>query len=77
MPRVANLTNAAVFVYAGDHAPPHFHVLGPNINAVIDIATLRVTRGTYARRDLAEATAWAAKNKGLLQAKWREINERG
>lgn len=77
MPRVANLTNAAVFVYAGDHAPPHFHVLGPNINAVIDIATLRVTRGTYTRRDLAEATAWATKNQGLLQAKWREINERG
>jgi hypothetical protein len=77
MPRVASLTNAAVFVYAGDHAPPHFYVLGPNTNAVIDIQTLRVTRGSYTRRDLAAAIAWAAKNQGLLQAKWREINERG
>jgi uncharacterized protein DUF4160 len=51
-------------------------VLGPNTNAVIDIETLRVTRGTYTRRDLAEAIAWAANNQGLLQAKWREINER-
>jgi hypothetical protein len=77
VPRVASLTNVAVFVYAGDHAPPHFHVLGPDTDAVIDIRSLRVTRGTYTRRDLAEAIAWARKNRRLLLTKWRELNARG
>jgi hypothetical protein len=40
VPRVASLTNVALFVYAGDHAPPHFHVLGPDTDAVIDIRSL-------------------------------------
>lgn len=77
MPRVASLTNVAVFVYAGDHAPPHFHVLGPDTDAVIDVRSLRVTRGTYTRRDLAEAIAWAGNNRRLLLAKWRELNAHG
>jgi len=55
---------------------PHFHVLGPNSNAQIEIATLSVMRGKCHPRDLAEVIGWAATNQALLRAKWSELNER-
>jgi hypothetical protein len=35
VPSVHRLPNATIYVYASDHAPPHFHVVGPNSNAQI------------------------------------------
>jgi hypothetical protein len=74
MPRLATLSNSAVFIYV-DHAPPHFHVRGPNANAVIDIETLSVVRGSIDRKDLAEAIGWAAENMETLWSEWRRVNE--
>jgi hypothetical protein len=77
MPRIATLrSGAAIYVYADDHAPPHFHVRGPRSNAQIRIDTLEVTAGTIARRDHHEAIAYARENRDLLIMKWREFNER-
>jgi hypothetical protein len=37
MPRVdAPLTKASIYVYYGDHAPPHFHVVGPDTDVLIE-----------------------------------------
>lgn len=55
MPKVVRLSNAALYIYADDHAPPHFHLVGPNSNAQVDVETLQVMRGRYDRRDFAEA----------------------
>ena len=76
MPRIVTLSRSAIYIYAGDHGLPHFHVLGPDISVKVDIRTLQVIEGTYARRSLAEAIEWAASNEDLLQAKWREYNAR-
>jgi hypothetical protein len=41
MPRVATLrSGAAIYIYADDHAPPHFHLRGPESNAMIDMGSL-------------------------------------
>jgi hypothetical protein len=77
MPRIATLkSGAALYIYADDHGPPHFHVRGAGSNAQIHMDTLHVMRGTVSRTDLAEAVAFAVANPGLLAAKWKEYNER-
>jgi hypothetical protein len=76
MARIQRLANVTIYVYADDHAPPHFHVLGPNSNAKIEIATLSVMRGRCQARDLADVIGWAVTNQALLRAKWSELNER-
>jgi hypothetical protein len=59
-----------------DHNPPHFHMIGPDFHALIDIQTLRVIEGTYERKALAEAVAWAADQTEALMTEWRRLNER-
>ncbi len=78
MPEIVRLTNCKICVYAGDHAPPHFHVFGPNSNASIDIATLELMKGRIHRNDRDEAIAWASDpaNLARLMAEWKRLNER-
>ena len=42
--------------------------------ALVETATLAVLRCSAAKRELAEALAWAAANKGPLEAQWKELN---
>lgn len=76
MPTIAMLTNAKIEMYAGDHAPPHFHLRGPDSNALVRLDTLAVIRGTYDRRDLAEAVVWARDHMNILTDEWSRLNER-
>lgn len=69
------LTNAAIRMFFDDHVPPHFHLVGPDSNAQVSLATLEVVRGHASRRDLEEAREWAKANAALLTVKWSEFNE--
>ncbi|WP_244541048.1 DUF4160 domain-containing protein [Azotobacter beijerinckii] len=40
----------------------------------MEIASLTVLSGRIARRELAEALAWAAEHRALLIATWEELN---
>lgn len=77
MPTIKRLTNVTLYIYADDHAPPHFHAVGPHTDVQIEIETLQALRGRYHRIDLVEAVTWAAQNQSLLRAKWNEFNDRG
>ena len=63
-------------MYADDHVPPHIHLWHPNWEALIDLRTFTVFRGSAPRGELSEAIAWARENLELLMAKWEELNER-
>lgn len=78
MPSIHRLENATLYVYAGDHAPPHFHVEGPNSSAQIRIDNLQVLRGEITRSDYAQALAWASvdENYERLCKMWSDLNER-
>ena len=65
-----------IYIHADDHAPPHFHVVGPDTDLQVAIKTLQVMRGCYRAAYLAQAITWAAENQALLRAKWNEYNER-
>lgn len=64
-------------MYADDHEPPHFHLLGAGWSGVIDLATLIVRRGAVPRRDYLEAVEWAKAHGAFLLAEWKRLNERG
>jgi hypothetical protein len=77
MPRIVSLAAVSIYIYADDHAPPHFHVRGPDTDCQVAIETLQIMRG-HCRRpaEYAQAITWAAENQALLRAKWSEYNER-
>lgn len=75
MPTIARLANCTLNMYAGDHLPPHFHVrMGDGREALVEIESLGVLRGSIPKRELAEALAWAAANRSALVAKWKALN---
>jgi hypothetical protein len=45
MPRIVRLASVTIYIHADDHAPPHFHVVGPDANLKVSIETLQVMRG--------------------------------
>jgi hypothetical protein len=53
-----------------DHAPPHFHAVYGNQDAVIEIKTLRTLTGTIPRRALALTLEWAALHREELLEAW-------
>jgi hypothetical protein len=74
----AALTNCKIYIYPGDHHPPHFHLRGPSSRASIAIVSFEVIAGRASRMDIAEVKAWAAKpeNLAVLVLEWRRLNER-
>jgi Domain of unknown function (DUF4160) len=76
MPTIHRLSRAKVCMYADDHEPPHFHLLGPGWAGVIDLDTLVICRGTIPKQDFLEAVQWAKENSLFLLSEWRRLNER-
>ena len=63
-------------MYADDHRPPHFHIVGPDFQVLVEIGDLAIIAGAARRRDIMAAMGWAEQNRALLMAKWTELNER-
>ena len=74
----APLSNCKIYIYPGDHRPPHFRLRGPNSRASIDMVSLEIIAGKAAKADLAEVRHWAAQpeNLAILISVWRRLNER-
>jgi hypothetical protein len=45
-------------MYADDHHPPHFHVVGPDFQVLVRISDLRVFVGDARPGQIADALAW-------------------
>lgn len=77
MPTFHRFDGFRIEIRSRDHSPPHFHMIGPDFHALIDIRSLQVIQGTYTRKALAEVVAWAAGQSDALMREWRRLNERG
>src|ERR1700730_10941950 len=76
MPRIVTLPSTAkIYIYADDHNPPHFHLVGPDTNANILIETFDVYEGRATRKALQEARDWWRNetNRQMLGMKWNEL----
>lgn len=75
MPTIIRLPKSKITMYAGDHNPPHFHVLANDgAEAWVELKTMTVIWGAVNRPALNEALAWAGNNAAQLAAKWKELN---
>ncbi len=58
-------------MYWDEHAPPHFHALYAEHEALIDIGTLAIIRGSLPQRALALVLEWATLHRNELTENWR------
>ena len=56
---MATFYGIVIAMYGGDHAPAHFHGLYGEHEALIEIATLAIIRGSLPRRAQALVWEWA------------------
>jgi hypothetical protein len=65
-------------VYINDHLPPHFHVVSPEFEALIEIETLNIYAGSLgkSRRVRRDVMAWASANTAAIKAEWNRVNPR-
>ena len=77
MPCLVQLTaSVSIYVYANDHAPPHFHIVTPDGDALVAIISLQIIRGQVRRQAYAAAVTWASDpaNRAALVAEWKRLN---
>ena len=74
MPTIKNFGGFRITMYFEDHNPPHFHVVSPTQEAVVEISTLKLITGTMAPARLRVALAWATRNRTLILRKWDELH---
>jgi Domain of unknown function (DUF4160) len=77
MPTLQRFGAVSVRMYADDHRPPHFHVVGPDFQVLVRISDMSVFAGEARPRQIAEALRWARRHREGLALKWAELNERG
>lgn len=76
MGKLIEIGNIIIRVYANDHLPPHFHVITPDADALVEIATLAILQGSLPPAARKTAMAWCQENKGVIAAEWNRINPR-
>ena len=76
MGRLHWIGKLSIRVYANDHLPPHFHVVGPETEALIEISTLIILRGELPARARRQILAWATEHNAEIIAEWNRINTR-
>jgi Domain of unknown function (DUF4160) len=75
MPTIQRFGAVKLCMYADDHHPPHFHVVGPDFQVLVRIADLVVFAGEARPNQIAAAMAWARANRDELLHKWDKLNE--
>lgn len=75
MPTIIRFRTCRLTIYPNEHGTPHFHlefIDGDRCSIAIEI--LEVLAGIVTpEKKMQEALKWAAENRSLLLAKWKEI----
>ena len=77
MPTLHRFGSVSIRMYADDHHPPHFHIVGINFQVLVRISDLAVIVGDAREAQIAEALELAENHHDMLTLKWVELNERG
>ena len=70
MPTISTFYGILIQMYWNDHAPPHFHALYGEFEALVSIQTLEVMEGTLPRRALSLVLEWAQEHRTELFEDW-------
>jgi Domain of unknown function (DUF4160) len=70
LPRLSEFFGISIYMYWGDHGPPHFHARYSGNKASIAIEDLSLIAGSLPPRALGLVMEWAALHRGELKAAW-------
>lgn len=76
MPIVSRFFGIVIAFYWEDHAPPHFHAKYSGDEAMINIRTGEVIRGSLPRRALSLVEEWRQLHLEELQDDWERASVR-
>jgi hypothetical protein len=76
MVKIHQIGSVSLKVYGADHLPPHFHVVGADFEAMIEIATLTIIRGELRANIRKPVIDWATAHRSELAAAWTRLNPR-
>ncbi len=70
MPTLSAFYGIIIQMFWADHAPPHFHALYSEFEALINIQTMEIYEGKLPRRALALVLEWAVQHRVELMEDW-------
>ena len=76
MGRLHQIGNLIIRVYGNDHLPPHFHVITPDHEALVEIETFAIRAGSLPTKSRTSALGWATENRERIIAEWNRLNPR-
>jgi hypothetical protein len=71
MPSICRFFGIVIYIYHGDHVPPHFHARYAGKEALYEIETLRIYRGNLPRRAHSLVIEWADMHRAELMDNWQ------
>jgi hypothetical protein len=75
MPRVSQFFGIVIYMYYNDHMPPHFHAEYGEHEAIYEIDTLDIMRGSLPRRAHALVLEWATLHRNELRDDWERARK--
>jgi hypothetical protein len=72
--RLHAIGRAIITVYANDHLPPHFHIVYPDFEVLIEIETFAVYAGSVPSQGK-KALTRARENIESIKVEWNRINK--
>jgi hypothetical protein len=76
VPVVSRFFGIIIAFYWADHLPPHFHARYSGDEAMIEIRTGNVLRGSLSRRALSLADEWRQMHMAELSDNWERARQR-
>ena len=71
MPRISYFHGVSIYMYFMDHAPPHFHAMHGDDEALITIVGPALLQGALPAKALKRVLQWANANQVALVANWQ------
>ena len=71
MPRISEFYGIAIYMYYGDHAPPHFHAIYGRFEAVVAIETGAILFGRLPPRAMRLVREWGERYRRELLEDWK------
>lgn len=75
MPTIVVIEGLKLQVFADDHFPKHFHIIGPDFEVVVAMSDLSILKGRRYHREIREAMEWARLNHDVLLKEWARLND--
>lgn len=70
MPEISRFLGMIIYMYYDDHAPPHFHVIYGDREAVLSIKDGQLLRGHLPPKALALVQEWTEIHRDELSSDW-------